>query len=158
MAKSKNTSASKAAPRKKIAEGLNQVLADTYALMALTHAFHWNVEGPDFFQLHEAFQEQYEDLFAAADDIAERVRQLEAFATGGLRTYADLANIKEPKAPMPAKDMVAALVVAHQKLIEDAKAVCTQADEAGDTPTEDLMVERLRVHEKTVWMLKSYLK
>ena len=158
MAKSKENSPKKEAQREKLSNGLNLVLADTYALMALTHAFHWNVEGSDFFPLHEAFQEQYEELFAAADEIAEQVRQLEAYALGGLGSFAELAKIKEPEAPMPAKDMVAALAVAHQKLIDDAKVVRDQATEADDTQTEDLMVERLRVHQKTLWMLKSYLK
>ena len=141
-----------------LTQSLNLVLADTYALMAATHSFHWNVEGPGFFALHAAFQEQYEDLFTAADDIAEQIRQMGDYAVGGLRTLADLARIDEPKAPMDANDMVAALVTAHEKWITDAKRARDLASEAGNTQTEDLMVERLRVHEKTLWMLKSYLK
>ncbi len=141
-----------------LTQSLNLVLADTYALMAATHAFHWNVEGPGFFALHAAFQEQYEDLFTAADDIAEQIRQIGDYAVGGLRTLADLAHIAEPSAPMDANDMVKALVTAHEKWISDAKDARDLAAAAGNTQTEDLMIERLRVHEKTLWMLKSYLK
>lgn len=160
MAKPKSKKAVKSANKSpgELTQSLNLVLADTYALMAATHAFHWNVEGTAFFSLHEAFQQQYEDLFVAADAIAEQVRQIGDYAVGGLRTLADLARIDEPSAPMDSKDMVAALVTAHEKWIRDAKRARDLSAEAGNTQTEDLMVERLRVHEKTLWMLRSYLK
>src|SRR6516225_2622073 len=102
-----------------VVESLNLVLADSYALMALTHFAHWNVEGPDFFPLHKAFQEQYENLFEAIDEIAERVRALDAYAIGGLHTLAKVAQMEEFKSPMPQKDYVAALIVAHEKVVDD---------------------------------------
>ena len=139
-------------------ESLNLVLADSYALMALTHFAHWNVEGEDFFPLHKAFQEQYENLFEAIDEIAERVRALNAYAIGGLATLAKVANMEELKAPSPQKDYVAALVVAHEKVTEDALRTRELAGSANDLETQDLMIKRLQWHEKTLWMLKSYLK
>ncbi len=149
------------APQKKdtrVVEGLNLVLADSYALMALTHLAHWNVEGTDFFQLHKAFQEQYEDLFEAVDEIAERVRALDAYAIGGLNVLGRTAGMEEFKSPMPQRDYVAALIVAHEKVIDDAVVVRDNAGVANDLQTQDLMIKRLEFHEKTVWMLKSYLK
>ena len=101
-------------------EGLNLVLADSYALMALTHLAHWNVEGSDFFQLHKIFQEQYENLFEAVDEIAERVRALDAYAIGGLGVLAKAAEMEEFSSPLPQKDYVAALIVAHEKVVDDA--------------------------------------
>ncbi len=142
----------------KLAEGLNQVLADTYALMALTHHAHWNVEGEGFFALHAAFEEQYNDLFQAADEIAERVRALGAYAVGGLGTLAGLAGMEEPAAPVPQKDFVAALIDANEKTAGTIRKVKDLAGKEGDTETEDMLIARLQIHEKTLWMLKSYLK
>jgi starvation-inducible DNA-binding protein len=142
----------------RVIEGLNQVLADSYALMALTHLAHWNVEGSDFYPLHKAFQEQYENLFEAIDEIAERVRALDAYAIGGLGVLARAAGMDEFKSPMPQKDYVAALIVAHEKLVDDAVALRDAAGEAEDLQTQDLIIGRLQWHEKTLWMLKSYLK
>jgi starvation-inducible DNA-binding protein len=141
-----------------LVEKLNLSLADSYALMGLTHLAHWNVEGPDFFPLHKAFQEQYENLFEAVDEIAERVRALDAYALGGLRRLADLAQMEEFKSPMPQKDYVAALIVAHEKAMDDLMATRNLAGEQNELQTQDLMIKRLQWHEKTVWMLKSYLK
>lgn len=142
----------------RVVEGLNLVLADSYALMALTHLAHWNVEGPDFFELHKAFQKQYEDLFEAIDEIAEHVRTLDAYAIGGLNTLARTAGMDEFKSPMPQKDYVAALIVGHEKVIDDAKRLRDVSGEVNDLETQDLMIERLQWHQKTVWMLKSVLK
>ena len=142
----------------RVVDGLNLVLADSYALMALTHLAHWNVEGSHFFSLHEAFQTQYEELFEAVDEIAERVRALDAYAIGGLNTLARAADMDEFKSPLPQRDYVAALIVDHEKLIDDAIVVRDNAGLANDLQTQDLMIKRLQVHEKTVWMLKSYLK
>ena len=142
----------------KIAEGLNQVLADTYALMALSHHAHWNVEGPGFFALHAAFEEQYNDLFQASDEIAERVRALDAYAVGGLKALDKLANLNELEAPAPQNDYVSALVEAHEKTARDIRKVKEAAGDEGDTETEDMLIARLQVHEKTLWMLKSFLK
>ncbi|MEO8350140.1 MAG: DNA starvation/stationary phase protection protein [Chthoniobacteraceae bacterium] len=142
----------------RVIDGLNLVLADSYALMALTHLAHWNVEGPDFFPLHKAFQEQYEELFAAVDEIAEQVRARDAYAIGGLDKLAKTARMEEFKAPLPQKDYVAALIVAHEKLVDDATRVRDLAGQAEDLETQDLMIKRLQSHEKTLWMLKAYLK
>ena len=142
----------------RLTDALNLVLADSYALMALTHLAHWNVEGSDFFALHTAFQEQYENLFEAIDEVAERVRAFDAFAIGGLSTLAKAAQIEEFKAPLPQKDYVAALIVGHEKLVDDALRARDIAGEAEELQTQDLMIKRLQWHEKTLWMLKSYLK
>jgi len=138
--------------------GLNLVLADSYALMALTHLAHWNIEGSDFFPLHKIFQEQYENLFEAVDEIAERVRALDAYAIGGLGVLAKVAEVEEFKSPLPQKDYVAALIVVHEKVVEDAVRTRNEAGVGGDLQTQDLMIKRLQWHEKTLWMLKSYLK
>lgn len=141
-----------------VVKGLNLLLADCYALMANTHYAHWNVEGPGFFALHKAFESQYEHLFKAIDDIAERVRALDAYAIGGLRNFANEAGIDEFKHPVSAKDYVAALIVAHEKTIGDATALRDAAGSANDLETQDLAIGRIQWHQKTAWMLKSYLK
>lgn len=157
---STTTSKPTTTPKKdtRVIDGLNLVVADSYALMALTHLAHWNVEGPDFFPLHKAFQEQYENLFEAIDEVAERVRALDAYAIGGLTTFAKVAQMEEFKSPMPQKDYVAALIVAHEKVVDDATRTRDLAGEASDLQTQDLMIKRLQWHQKTLWMLKSYLK
>jgi starvation-inducible DNA-binding protein len=147
-----------AAKDTRVIDGLNLVLADSYALMALTHLAHWNVEGPDFFPLHKAFQEQYEDLFEAVDEVAERVRALGAYTIGGLGTLAKVAQMEEFKSPMPQKDYVAALIVGHEKVVDDAVRTRDAAGASNDLQSQDLMIKRLQSHEKTLWMLKSYLK
>lgn len=141
-----------------VVKGLNLLVADSYALLANTHNAHWNVEGPGFFTLHKAFHEQYENLFEAIDEIAERVRALDAFAPGGLRQFAELAEIEEFKTPASARDYVAGLIVGHEKTIADAIRVRDDANQANDLETQDLAIKRLQWHQKTVWMLKSYLK
>lgn len=142
-----------------VVSGLNLLLADSYALLANTHHAHWNVEGRDFFALHHAFQKQYEDLFEAVDEIAERVRALDAFPPGGLRALAKEAGIEEfPSGALPARECVAGLIVAHEKTIGDAVAVRDAAGQANDLETQDLAIGRIQWHQKTVWMLKSYLK
>ena len=142
----------------RLVDALNLVLADSYALMALTHLAHWNVEGPDFFELHKAFEHQYEDLFEAVDEIAERVRSLDAYAIGGLRKLAQTAGMDEFSSPMPQKDYVAALIVAHEKVMDDATRARELSGEMNDLQSQDLMIKRLTFHQKTVWMLKSVLK
>lgn len=141
-----------------VTHALNLLVADSYALMANTHNAHWNVEGPAFFTLHKAFHEQYEALFEAIDEIAERVRALDAYAPGGLRQFAELSDIEEFKGPVSAKDYVAALIVGHEKAIADAIDLREAAGAANDLETQDLAIGRLQWHQKTVWMLKSYLK
>lgn len=141
-----------------VVKALNLLLADSYALMANTHYAHWNVEGPGFFALHKAFEEQYEHLFRAIDEIAERVRALDAYAIGGLRNFAAEAGIDEFKTPIAAKDYVAALIVAHEKTLTDAVALRDAAGSVNDLESQDLAIDRIQWHQKTVWMLTSYLK
>ena len=158
MSTSTKSTATTARKDTRLVDGLNLVLADSYALMALTHLAHWNVEGSDFYALHKSFQEQYENLFEAVDEVAERVRALDAYAIGGLNTLAKVAQMDEFKAPMPAKDYLAALIVAHEKVVDDATRLRDVAGDANDLQTQDLMIERLTWHEKTMWMLKATLK
>jgi starvation-inducible DNA-binding protein len=142
-----------------VIEGLQTVLADSYALMAQTHLAHWNVEGPNFFQLHKAFQAQYEELFGAVDEIAERLRALDALAIGGLKTLAKASRIEELAVEeMPAKDFVAHLIESHEIVVADAHTLREAAGASDDLETQDLIIGRLQVHQKTLWMLKSFLK
>ena len=141
-----------------VVNGLNQVLADNYVLMANTHFAHWNVEGPGFFSLHQAFQKQYEDLFEAIDDLAERVRALDAFAIGGLQQFAKLAAMEEFNTPRAANDYVAGLIEGHEKTIADFIKLRDAAGAADDLETQDLAIGRIQWHQKTTWMLKSYLR
>ncbi|MEM7146920.1 MAG: DNA starvation/stationary phase protection protein [Verrucomicrobiota bacterium] len=142
-----------------IAGKLNQVVADCYALMASTHLAHWNVEGTDFFQLHSAFQEQYEDLFSAIDDLAERVRALDEYSLGGLKTFAGMTKMDDlGGGAVSGKDMVAALIEGHEVVMGGLFEARKLAAESGDAETEDVCIGRIEAHEKAVWMLKSYLK
>lgn len=155
MPKAKAPAANSSSP---LCASLNQVLADSYALMALTHLAHWNVEGPGFFALHTAFQTQYEELFIAVDEIAERIRALGAYATGGLGALAATAQMKEFVAPLPQEEYVRALLAANQKLVQDAAVARDLAGEVKDPESQDLMIGRITLHQKTIWMLKSFLK
>lgn len=154
MKKKNDTSAASPA----LTDSLNQVLADSYALMALTHQAHWNVEGPGFFALHTAFQTQYEELFIAIDEIAERIRALGDYAIGGLSTFAEVARIKEFSSPQRQEEYVTALLKANQKLVADAIKARDLAGDLNDPETEDLMIGRITIHQKTIWMLASFLK
>ncbi len=142
----------------RMADSLNQVLADSYALMSLTHLAHWNIEGPGFFALHTAFQIQYEELFPAVDEIAERIRALGVYALGGLGTFARVAQMKEFVPPISQADYVRALIDANEKLVADAEVARDLAGEANDPESQDLMIERITLHQKTIWMLRSFLK
>lgn len=137
---------------------LNQVLADSYALMALTHLAHWNVEGPGFFGLHAAFQTQYEELFVAIDEIAERIRALDTYAIGGLGALGKTASVEEFVSPLPEDGYVRALIAANEKVVKDASCARDIAAEVSDPESEDLMISRITLHQKTLWMLRSYLK
>ena len=142
-----------------VIEGLQTVLSGSYALMAQTHLAHWNVEGPNFFQLHTAFQAQYEELFGAIDEIAERVRALDALAVGGLQKLAKGSRIQELAVEStPAKDYVAHLIECHEIVLQDALTLRQAAGAADDLETQDLIIGRIQVHQKTLWMLKSFLK
>lgn len=139
-------------------EDLRQVVADTYAVIGQTHICHWNVRGPSFFSLHTAFEEQYNELFLAVDEIAERIRAKGALAPGGLANLAEMAGINEISEDASAAEMVRHLVTANEKLLSDLKVARDSAAEDGDSESEDLMIARIQVHEKTLWMLKSYLE
>jgi len=141
-----------------IRESLRLVLADSYSLMGLTHLCHWNVEGTGFFALHQAFEEQYTELFGAVDEIAERIRAIGGYAPGGLSVLSRMAEIEEVAEDAPASEMVRALAAAHKKIIGDARTARNLSADAGDSETEDMMIARIQVHEKTLWMLESYLK
>lgn len=142
-----------------VSAALTTVLADSYSLLAQTHLAHWNVEGPAFFELHGAFQKQYEELFTAVDDLAERLRALDVYAPGGLKTLAKLSSVPElPQGKTPAKDFVAGLIEGHETIVASATALREAAGKAEDLETQDIAIGRLQVHEKTLWMLKSYLK
>lgn len=141
-----------------VTDALRQIVADTYALLGQTHLCHWNVEGPGFFALHTAFEEQYTELFTAVDELAERIRALGCYAPGGLGNLAKMAGFAEIKENAAAQDMVAHLASLHRQLIDHAGQTRDLAGDAGDSETEDLMIARIQVHEKTVWMLESYLK
>lgn len=156
MSKSKKKSAQRAS-NSALIKGLRTVLADTYALMSQTHLCHWNVRGPAFFALHQAFEVQYTELFQASDEIAERIRALEALAPGGLESLAKLAGIAELPEDASAEDMASGLLKAQDKLIKDASEVRDCAGQCGDSETEDLMIARIQVHQKTAWMLRSFL-
>ncbi|MCH8474879.1 MAG: DNA starvation/stationary phase protection protein [Opitutales bacterium] len=145
------------ATSKKLTEALNLVLADSYALMVNTHNAHWNVEGPGFFALHAAFEEQYTNLFTAIDEIAERIRALGGYAMGSLPEFSETARLDNLQAPMKEGDFVRALLKGNEKTVTDAKMTRDLAADEEDKETEDLMIERITYHEKTIWMLKSFL-
>jgi starvation-inducible DNA-binding protein len=142
-----------------VTKSLTTLLADSYALLGQLHVAHWNVEGPAFFQLHTAFQSQYEELFEAIDDIAERLRALDVLAPGGLKTLAALSSISELAIEkMPAKDFVAHLIECHETVVQSAMTARQSSEEAGDLETQDLVISRIQTHQKTLWMLRSFLK
>ncbi len=142
-----------------VAKALSSVLGNSYALLGQLHTAHWNVEGPDFFSLHTAFQAQYEELFIAIDDIAERIRAIGSFAPGGLKTLASLSTISElPIEEIPSKDYVAHLVECHEIVSQSLISARNLAEEKGDLQTQDLMIGRIQVHDKALWMLRAYLE
>ena len=146
------------AQRRQIAEGLGQVLADSTVLYAKTHGFHWNVTGPMFNTLHLMFMEQYTELWTALDAIAERIRALGLPAPYGGATYGRLATIAEAEGVPAALAMVKELVEGHEAVARTIRGVFRIADAAGDQPTADLLTQRLQIHEKTAWMLRSLLE
>jgi starvation-inducible DNA-binding protein len=145
--------------RKAIADGLSRLLADTYTLYLTTHNFHWNVTGPMFNTLHTMFMAQYTELWNAVDPIAERIRALGHPAPGSYAQYGKLSSIKDaPAEPPKALDMVRILVEGHEAVARTARAVFPLVDKANDQPSADLLTQRLDVHEKTAWMLRSLLE
>ncbi len=148
----------KAADRKKIVAGLSALLADSYSLYLMTHNFHWNVTGPQFNSLHLMFMTQYTEQWAALDLIAERIRALGYPAPGTYRQFAKLTSIKDVEDVPAAEDMVRHLVAAQEATARTARKLFPVVSEANDQPTADLLTQRLEVHEKTAWMLRSTLQ
>ena len=153
MAKSKSLDTNK-----KVAEGLSQLLADTFMLYLKTHNFHWNVRGPMFQTLHLMFETQYTELWNSIDIIAERIRSLDADAPGTFSEFSKLTSIKEEKGIPKAIDMIKILVADNEKVVKTANSVFPVAEKAYDEPTQDLLIQRINTHEKTIWMLKSMLE
>jgi starvation-inducible DNA-binding protein len=145
--------------RAAIAGGLSRLLADTYTLYLTTHNFHWNVTGPMFNTLHLMFMAQYTELWNAVDPIAERIRSLGHPAPGSYAQFSALASIKDvPAKPPKALEMVKILVEGHEAVARTARSIFPLADAASDEPTADLLTQRLDIHEKTAWMLRSLLE
>lgn len=143
--------------RAEIAIGLSRLLADTYTLYLKTHNYHWNVTGPMFNTLHMMFEEQYNELALAVDAIAERIRALGHRAPGSYGEYMELTSIEEETGTPDATTMVAKLVKSQEAVIRTARGLIPLADAAHDETTADLLTQRLQVHEKTAWMLRSLL-
>ena len=145
--------------RSAISDGLSRLLADTYTLYLTTHNFHWNVTGPMFNTLHEMFMLQYTELWNSVDLIAERIRSLGHKAPGSYAQFSALASISDaPLEPPKALEMIAILVSGHEAVARTARAVFPAAENARDEPTADLLTQRLTVHEKAAWMLRSLLE
>jgi starvation-inducible DNA-binding protein len=144
--------------RQQIAEGLSRLLADTYTLYLKTHNFHWNVTGPMFQTLHLMFETQYNELALAVDLVAERIRALGFPAPGTYSDYAKLSSIKETTGVPKAEEMIRLLVEGQEAVVRTARSVFPVAEKANDEPTADLLTQRMQVHEKTAWMLRSLLE
>jgi starvation-inducible DNA-binding protein len=144
--------------RKEIAHGLSRVLADTYTLYLKTHYFHWNVTGPMFQTLHLMFEQQYNELALAVDLLAERIRALDVPAPGSYSMFSKLTSIREETGLPKAEDMIRQLIDGQEAVIRTARTVFRIADEAADQVTADLLTERMQIHEKTAWMLRSLLE
>ena len=141
--------------RKQISEGLARLLADSYTLYLKTHNYHWNVSGPMFNTLHVMFEEQYTELSAAVDETAERIRALGSPAPGSYRAYAELTSIEEEDGSPDAEEMIRQLVKGQEAVVRTARSVFPSAEAANDEPTADLLTQRMQVHEKNAWMLRS---
>ena len=146
------------AERKKIADGLSKLLADSYILYLKTHNFHWNVEGPMFNTLHQMFMDQYTELWNALDLIAERIRALGFYAPGSHKKYSQLSTLSESEENIPAPKMIAELLEGHELVANTARSVFPVAEAANDEATLDLLTQRLQIHEKTAWMLRAMMK
>lgn len=144
--------------RKAIALGLSHLLADSYTLYLKTHNYHWNVTGPMFVTLHAMFEEQYTELASAVDEIAERIRALGEKAPGSYSQFAELSKVKEAQGVPEALDMVSDLLESHETVARTARSVFDAAEKGNDEATIDLLTQRIQLHEKTAWMLRSLLK
>lgn len=144
--------------RKEVAHSLAKLLADTYTLYLKTHNFHWNVTGPMFQTLHALFMEQYTEMWTATDTIAERIRALDEIAPGSYSEFGKLTSIQEAKGVPPAREMIAQLLEGHEAVTRTARAAVPAAEKANDEASMDLLTQRLQLHEKTAWMLRSLLR
>lgn len=145
--------------RKNIADGLSKLLADSYILYLKTHNFHWNVEGPMFNTLHQMFMAQYTELWNALDLIAERIRSLGHYAPGSYQKYSELSSIDESEEEgVSAKNMIKQLLDGHEAVVKTIRGVYPVAEKGQDEATLDLLTQRLQLHEKTAWMLRSLLR
>ncbi|NIA71885.1 DNA starvation/stationary phase protection protein [Pelagibius litoralis] len=143
--------------RRAIADGLSHLLADTYTLYLKTHGFHWNVTGPMFQTLHTMFEQEYTELWAALDEVAERIRALGEPAPGSYAAFAKLTSISEEEGVPEAKEMIRQLVAGHEAVAKTARSIFPTAEAGHDEVTADLLTQRMTVHEKTAWMLRSLL-
>lgn len=144
--------------RKAISDGLSHVLADTYSLYLKTHNYHWNVTGQMFQTLHLMFEQQYNELWSAVDLVAERIRALGHFVPGTYKALGALSSIAEDEGVPPAREMIRNLVKGHEQVATTARKLYPIAESASDQPTADLLTQRLEIHEKTAWMLRSLLE
>ena len=144
--------------RAEIAAGLSRLLADTYTLYLKTHNFHWNVTGPMFNTLHLMFEQQYTELATAVDEIAERIRALGFPAPGSYAQFSELTAVNEERKIPAAEDMIAQLAKDQETVVRTARSIFPIVDGASDEPTADLLTQRMQVHEKTAWMLRSMLE
>jgi starvation-inducible DNA-binding protein len=143
--------------RGRVAEELTKVLADSFALYLKTHGYHWNVRGPEFFSFHNLLEQQYRDIWAALDEIAERIRALGVLAPQSFSGFGNLTSIKDGDSEKEAIPMLKELMQDHETLIATARAAFEAAQTAGDEASADLMTQRLAAHEKFAWMLRSTL-
>ena len=143
--------------RAAIAGGLSRLLADSYTLYLKTHNYHWNVTGPQFNTLHQMFEGQYTELAAAVDEIAERIRALGVRAPGSYSAYSELTRIEEGSGEESADEMIRQLAVGQETIVRTARDAFPAADKASDEPTADLLTQRMQIHEKNAWMLRSML-
>lgn len=141
----------------KIATGLKKVLADTYALYLKTHYYHWNVTGPMFDTLHNMFELQYNELWVATDLIAERIRALGHYAPGTYREFSELSVITEDSTVPKANDMISSLVIGHETVIKTIRDSFEVAEKSNDQGSLDVLTQRISIHEKTAWILRSLL-
>lgn len=144
--------------RQEISQGLSKLLADTYTLYLKTHNFHWNVTGPMFQTLHLMFEAQYTELALAVDLIAERIRSLGVYAPGTYKQFAALSSIKEEEGIPKAQDMIRLLVEGQEAVVRTARSLYPVVETANDEATADLLTQRIQLHEKTAWMLRSLLE
>ena len=138
-----------------IASGLKRLLADSYTMYLQTHNFHWNVTGPQFRELHLMFEEQYTELATAVDEIAERIRTLGVAAPGTYKTFAELSSIREVEGVPSATQMIKILTQGHEQVVKTCREVLALAQKADDESTAALVSDRMRIHEKTAWMLRA---